>query len=44
MKKQITTAALLITTAMFFASCESKTSESNTEKMEQTANAMYQCP
>jgi hypothetical protein len=43
MKKQITTAALLLTTVMLFASCESRTSENNTEKTEQTANTMYQC-
>jgi len=44
MEKQITTAVLLLTTAMFFASCGSNTSESDREKTEQTANAMYQCP
>jgi len=43
MKKQITTAALLFTSTMFFASCGSNVSENNTEKTEQTANAMYQC-
>ncbi len=44
MKKQITTAALLLTSIMFMASCGSKTSENKTEKTEQTENAMYQCP
>lgn len=44
MKRHITTAALLLTTAMFFASCGSHTSESNMEKTEQSENAMYQCP
>ena len=46
MKKQITTAALLLTAVMFLASCGNKTSESKKETptTEQTANAMYQCP
>jgi len=46
MKTKITTAALLFTAVMFFASCGNKTSESKKEPTttEQTANAMYQCP
>lgn len=44
MKTKISTAALLLTAVMFMASCGSKTSESQTETKEQTANTMYQCP
>jgi len=46
MKKQITTAAFLLTAVMFMASCGNKTSESKKEdaSTEQTVNAMYQCP
>lgn len=46
MKTKITTAMMLLTAVMFFASCGNKTSESKKETTttEQTANAMYQCP
>ncbi len=45
MKTTITTSVLLLTAVMFFTSCESKSSETKTEKAttEHTANAMYQC-
>ena len=44
MKKLITSVTLMLTLTMFESSCGSKTSESKTEKTEQMANAMYQCP
>lgn len=43
-KKQIITAIVLFTVTLFIASCGSENSESNTEKMEQTEETMYQCP
>jgi len=46
MKKQIITAALLLTTTMFITSCGSNNSETKTEKAatEESATAQYQCP
>ncbi len=46
MKTKISTAALLLTAVMFFASCGSSNSESKKDNTatEQTANAKYQCP
>ncbi|MGB3527616.1 MAG: cation-translocating P-type ATPase C-terminal domain-containing protein [Flavobacteriales bacterium] len=46
MKKQIITAALLLTATMFITSCESNNSETKTEKLatEESATAQYQCP
>lgn len=41
MKTKFTTAIMLLTAVILFASCGSKTSQNKTE---QTANAMYQCP
>ena len=44
MKKQMITTTFLLTITMFMTSCGSNTSENKTEKIEQTENAMYQCP
>ena len=46
MKTKILTAAILLSSVMFFASCGNKTSESNkaTHTNEQATNVKYHCP